>query len=375
MIGCMINGYQRARILVVDDEPANVRLMERMLHRAGYGTVECVTDSVDVVRAAAEFGPDLILLDFHMAPPDGLTLLRDLSPWIEPPGMVPVIMLTGNIEPQVRRAALELGARDFVTKPFDVGEVLVRIHNVLETRRLQLQIQGRNDSLEKAVEERSSDLEDAQFELVERLALAAEYRDDETHEHAHRVGRNSALLAEVMGLDAEEVALIRRAAPFHDVGKIGIQDAILLKPGKLTREEFDTMKLHVTVGVNILAGSASPTLRCAEEIVSSHHERWDGRGYPAGLMGTDIPLCGRIVAVADVFDALTHVRPYKAAWPLEHAVAEIQLGAGSHFDPAVVDAFNTLNHPRLLSPVALPGLANLSRSELWHRSHADTVTA
>jgi putative two-component system response regulator len=310
-----------------------------------------------------------------MPPPDGITLLRDLGPWTEPPGMVPVIMLTGDVEPQVRRAALELGARDFVTKPFDVGEVLVRIHNVLETRRLQLQIQGRNASLEQTVEERSSDLEDAQFELIERLALAAEYRDDETHEHAHRVGRNAALLAEVLGFGDDETALIRRAAPFHDVGKIGIQDAILLKPGKLTFEEFETMKLHVTVGVNILAGSASPTLRCAEEIVSSHHEHWDGTGYPAGLGGDAIPMCGRIVAVADVFDALTHIRPYKAAWPLEHAVAEIQLGSGTHFDPAVVDAFDTLNHPRLLSPVTVPGVAHLSRSELWQRSHADTLAS
>jgi putative two-component system response regulator len=345
-----------ARILVIEDEEANVLLMERMLTRDGYRNVRCVTDSRTAIAVIIEFLPDLILLDFHMPPPDGLTLLRELAAWIGPPAMVPVIMLTGNVEQDTRKAALELGARDFVTKPFDVGEVLIRIHNVLELRRLHLQIQAQNDQLVQAVADRSDDLELAQLELVQRLALAAEYRDDETHDHMDRVGHLAALLADRAGGTAERVAVIREAAPFHDVGKIGVPDAILLKPGRLTHDEFETMKLHVEVGVNILMGSSSPVLRCAEEIVRTHHERWDGTGYPDGLAGEKIPLVGRIVALADVFDALTHRRPYKDAWPVDRAMAEIQRLAGSHFDPAVVTAFEQIDESDLLPTATLVGI-------------------
>lgn len=326
--------------------------MERMLQKAGYDNVHATDDSSEVVRITAEFCPDLILLDVRMPPPDGLTLLRDLAPWISAPGMVPVIMLTADADPRTRYEALELGARDFVSKPLDLGELQLRIRNVLETRRLQVEIQSQNERLERTIEEGVLDLAEVQVELVERLALAAEYRDDETQEHAWRVGRTAALLAERLGMGADQVALIRRAAPLHDVGKIGIADAIFRKPGALSPEEFAAMKQHVAIGTNILSGSASPVLRLAEEIVSTHHERWDGTGYPAGLEGDQIPITGRIVAVADVFDALTHSRPYKVAWPLEDAVAEIRKCAGTHFDPAVVDAFFELSHAHLLAPVA-----------------------
>ena len=335
----------------MDDEPANVRLMERMLQRAGYENVRSTVRSTEVLTTTAEFAPDLILLDVRMPPPDGLTLLGELAPWIAPPGMVPVIMLTADAEPSTRYKALELGARDFVSKPLDLGELQLRIRNVLETRRLQLEIQTQNEQLERTVRDRAHDLEEAQVEMVERLALAAEYRDDETQEHAWRVGRTAALLAAGLGLPPEEVALIRRAAPLHDVGKIGIADAVFRKPGKLTPEEFATMQQHVAIGANILARSSSPVLQAAEEIVSTHHERWDGTGYPAGLSGEDIPLCGRLTAVADVFDALTHARPYKEAWPVEAAVQEIERCAGTHFDPAIVAVFMKLNHPHLLAPV------------------------
>jgi putative two-component system response regulator len=341
---------ENARILLVDDDAAALGFMKRLLGRAGYGTVRCVTDSTQVVAATAEFSPDLILLDLRMPPPDGLTLLRLLRPWLVAPSMMPVIVLTGGVEPAVRRRALELGARDFVEKPLDPSELLLRIHHVLETRQLQLQIQSHNENLEEAVASRSWDVEEAQLELVERLARVAECRDDDTKEHSKRVGRCAAEIAERLGLDATMVARIRRAAPLHDVGKIGITDEVFLKPGPLNQAETATMRQHVTVGVNILADSHSAVLRCAEEIVRSHHERWDGQGYPAGLRGEEIPLAGRIVAVADVFDALSHARPYKPAWPLDDAVAEIEAGAGHRFDPAVVNVFMQMDHPYLLAP-------------------------
>lgn len=196
------------------------------------------------------------------------------------------------------------------------------------------------------------ELEQARLETLQRLALAAEYRDDQTHEHTDRVARTAALLASKLALPEHEVLLIQQAAPLHDIGKLAVSDAILLKPGKLTREEFEQVKLHTQVGAAILSGSTYDVLCLAEEIALTHHEWWDGSGYPAGLKGEAIPLCGRIVALADVFDALTHPRPYKPAWPLADAVAEIERLSGAQFDPAVVDAFGTLDPLELVGPIA-----------------------
>jgi putative two-component system response regulator len=341
-----------ARILVVDDEPANVRLMERMLHRAGYTQVRSTTRSTDVLALCAQWCPDLILLDVRMPEPGGIELLLDLEPWIAEGSRIPVIMLTADTEPATRHLALSRGARDFLSKPVDMAEALLRIRTTLETRRLQLCVEHQNVLLSQRIQERSDDLEGARLELVQRLALAAEYRDDDTQEHAERVGRTSALLAHALGQSLQEIDLIRRAAPLHDVGKVGVTDAVFLKRGRLTDEEFAVMQRHAEIGANILAGSTSPVLRLGAEIAASHHERWDGAGYPAGLAGERIPLAARIVAVADVFDALTHERPYKHAWPLHEAVAEIRQGAGSHFDPQVVEAFGRLDHARLLAPIA-----------------------
>ena len=346
-----LDALQGAEILVVDDDASVARLLYLTLEGAGYENLRTTTDSSRVVQSTAECAPDLILMDVNMPEPDGLTLLAQLRPWIAPPAMVPVIMLTGCTDPAVRRLALERGARDFVNKPIEPDELLLRIRNVLEMRRLQLQIQDQNERLQHDVQERSSHLADAQVELVERLALAAEYRDDETQEHAQRVGRTAALLAERLGHGVEFVSLIRRAAPLHDIGKIGVADAVFLKPGRFTPVETEIMRQHVPIGANMLAGSSSPVLQLAEEIARTHHERWDGSGYPNGLRADGIPLSGRLVAVADVFDALTHDRPYKAAWPIEAAVEEISACAGSHFDPRVVAAFEALNHPYLLAPV------------------------
>ncbi|HLA15233.1 MAG TPA: HD domain-containing phosphohydrolase, partial [Gemmatimonadaceae bacterium] len=195
-----------------------------------------------------------------------------------------------------------------------------------------------NESLEHRVTDRTRELEEAQVEILQRLAAAAEFRDDDTGEHTHRVGHMAALIATGLGLSAPHVDLIRRAAPLHDVGKIGIPDSILLKPGRLTREERRIMQTHATIGAAMLAGGNSTLVQMAERIARSHHERWDGKGYPDGSAGELIPIEARIVAVADFLDALAHNRPYRPAWPLEKALAKIAAERGGHFDPAVVDA-------------------------------------
>jgi putative two-component system response regulator len=210
----------------------------------------------------------------------------------------------------------------------------------------------RDLSAQRAAEEELrrtlAELHEARFEDLRRLALMAEYRDDDTNKHTERVARTAALLAEVLGLDSELVATIHRAAPLHDVGKVGISDEILLKPGKLTSEEFDVMKTHTIIGGRILCKSRFPVVRMAMEIAFTHHERWDGGGYPTGLCEAGIPISGRIVAVADAFDAMTHTRPYKGALPVEHAIAEIERCSGTQFDPRIVDAFMRLDHPSLV---------------------------
>ena len=329
--------FRHARIMIVDDEPGNVDLLKRVLERAGFHKLDSTNDPREAVALYVESRPDLILLDLHMPHLDGLAVMDRLNEIVEA-SYLPILMLTGDISPEARRDALSRGAKDFVNKPFNADEVLLRIRTLLETRFLYLQIQSQNQMLEAKVRERTRELEAAQIEIIERLARAAEFRDDNTGQHTERVGQMAALLARELGLSDSEVSLIRRAAPLHDVGKIGIPDSILLKLGKLTSAEFELVKTHTTIGARILSGSRFALLRMAEEIAFSHHEQWDGRGY-AGLVGHQIPLAGRIVTVADVFDALTQKRPYKAAWPVEEAVAEIERQRGRQFDPDVVDAF------------------------------------
>jgi PAS domain S-box-containing protein len=219
-----------------------------------------------------------------------------------------------------------------------------------------------HSTLEEAIAVRTGQLQGARFENLRRLALAAEYRDDDTHQHTERVGSMSCLLAYRLGLPTEFVERLRHAAPLHDVGKLGIPDAVLLKPGRLTNGERELMQTHTTIGSTILAGSGFSVLQLGEEIARTHHERWDGRGYPSRLAGEETPIAGRIVAVADVFDALTHARPYKPAWELERAVDEIIAGAGTQFDPAVVEAFKTLYDEGALDRLALqPPAQELAR--------------
>jgi putative two-component system response regulator len=338
----MAVGLAEARILIVDDEKANVRLLERILEEGGYLRTKSLTDSRQVLDAVGGFAPDLILLDLHMPHLDGFALLEALRAEPREPGFLPILVLTADITSAAKRQALAGGATDFLTKPFDQTEVLLRIRNLLETRYLHLQLQEHNQMLEAKVRERTQDLEEARMEILNRLARAAEFRDDDTGQHTRRVGETAAMLAQAMRLPEAEVEMIRRAAPLHDVGKIAIPDHILLKPGRLTPEEFEIMKTHTTIGARILGGSQVPLLHLAEAIALTHHERWDGSGYPRGLVGDAIPLAGRIVAVADVFDAMTHDRPYRLAFAVEETWEVLWDGAGSEWDPAVVEAFSTL---------------------------------
>jgi putative two-component system response regulator len=261
------------------------------------------------------------------------------------------LVLTGNTSEEAKRRALASGARDFLTKPFGPTELLLRVRSLLEVQQLHRWLRAQNADLERQVAERTRDLEQARLEILGRLALAAEYRDDATQEHAWRIARTCGLLAGAMGLGDWQVELIARAAPLHDIGKIGIPDAVLLKPGELTAGEFAAIKAHTEIGAQILSGGQGSVLLLAERIALTHHERWDGGGYPGRIAGEEIPLAGRIVAVADVFDALTHERPYKPAWPVERAVGEVLAQRGRQFDPDVVDTFSTLEHSALLSRV------------------------
>ena len=330
--------HPEARILVVDDEPPNVFLLERILAKAGYTDVTTTTDPRDVEELVAEVGPDVVLLDLHMPHIDGFAVMGSLLGSSDPATRPPILVLTADATTEVKHRALAAGARDFLTKPLDMEEVLLRIGNILEIRFLEGALRAERDSLEQRVVERTKDLEDAQTETFERLALAAEFRDDDTGNHTKRVGSMAALIAKTIGLPEEDVELLRRAAALHDVGKIGVPDSILLAPRKLTEEEFAVVKTHTEIGARLLSGSRSATLRMAERVAWSHHERWDGGGY-AGMAGEDIPLVGRITTVADVFDALTHARPYKEAWPIDRAIEEIERQRGLQFDPAAADAF------------------------------------
>jgi putative two-component system response regulator len=335
---------KHARLLIVDDEQPNVMLLETILSRAGYDNVRSTTDPREVPALCTSFRPDLILLDLHMPHYNGFEVIRHLGDYVSEEGYLPFLVLTADATSEVKQRALEAGAKDFLTKPFEVTEVLLRINNLLDTRQLHLELREQNRTLEDKVRARTEDLEEAQLETMRRLALAAEYRDDDTGEHAQRVGRLAALVAHSLGLERKEVDLIRTAAPLHDIGKIGVPDSILLKPGKLTRDEFEVVKSHTEIGASILSGSRFEILRMAEQIAQTHHERWDGSGY-AGHAESSIPLPGRVVTVVDVFDALTHERPYKEPWPVEEALAEIQSQSGRQFDPRVVAAFSaTLDH-------------------------------
>ncbi|MBW7900356.1 MAG: response regulator [Rhodocyclaceae bacterium] len=330
--------FQEARILVVDDQPGNVRLLEVFLTEAGYRRVEGITDPTLVLESLDREPADLILLDMRMPVLDGLGVLTLLRDAIHHEGLQ-VIVLTAQTERETRLAALERGARDYLVKPFDNEEVLFRIHNALETRFLYQDRENEAERLEALVDERTQMLVETQFELVRCLARAGEFRDNDTGSHILRVSLGCHMLAQAAGLPRKEIELIRYASMMHDIGKIGVSDRVLLKPARLTPEEFEHMKTHCAVGVEILGDYDADVTRMARDIALTHHERWDGTGYPRGLKGEEIPITGRITAIIDVYDALISTRPYKQALSVDEALGMIRDGSGHQFDPALVDRF------------------------------------
>ncbi|HQZ38522.1 MAG TPA: response regulator [Vicinamibacterales bacterium] len=342
-----------AHILAIDDEPLNVELVKMLLARAGFTNVSGLTDARQVEAFIASTPPDLVLLDVHMPERDGFDVLDALAPLIHA-DRLPVIVVTGDDSSDVRRQALTRGARDFVTKPFDFTEIAIRVRNQLETRLLFHDLRKQNRSLRDSVRGRTLELESARIEMIERLAMASEYRDDSTNNHNTRVGRIISTLATAMGRSPSDADLLARASALHDVGKIGIPDALLRKPGPLTSLEAQVMQSHTTIGARILGGSDMPLLRLASTIALTHHERWDGSGYPRGLKGHDIPLPGRMVAIADAFDAMTTDRPYRQGRTPEMAIAAIEEERGRQFDGDIVDALMACDRETLSAGPSLP---------------------
>ena len=331
-----------AKILVIDDQEQNIRLLTRILEKDGYEHVRWTTNAAEALPIYAEFNPDLVLLDVHMREKDGFQVLEEIVAH-NGRSHVPVLMITADDSADVKRRALALGAKDFVGKPFDSAEVLLRIRNLLETQFLYQRLRDQNVELERKVAERTQELEQSQLEVLERLAAAVEFRDDDTGNHTKRVAEVSARLAQSIGLENTTIELIRRAAPLHDIGKVGIPDSILLKAGPLTAEEFELMKMHTVIGSRMLSKGRSELVRFSQRIARSHHEWWDGSGYPDRVSGQSIPLEARIVAVADFLDALTHERPYRPAWGIDETLAEIRRRSGSHFDPTIIKALTEID--------------------------------
>ncbi len=327
-----------ARILIVDDNILNVQILKRILNEAGFLNLTSTLDSTQALPLFKEVNPDLILLDFNMPQMNGIDVMTALAA-LNPQGYLPVLMLTSETDEALKSKALQSGAKDFLKKPYDRLEVLLRSRNILEVRLLYNQIKNQNKSLEEQVALRVGELHQTRLDVVLRLARVAEYRDTDTGAHILRMSRYAACLAKAAGFTPAQCELILQTSPLHDIGKIAIPDAILLKPGKLEPHEYEIIKTHTTLGAEILADGNSVFLNTARTIALSHHEKFDGSGYPQRLKGEDIPLVGRLCALADVFDGLTSTRPYKKAWPIEEAVKEIRQGSGSHFDPRLVEAF------------------------------------
>jgi putative two-component system response regulator len=330
--------HTASRILAIDDEPANLKLLQKLLASQGYENVVLVQDSRDALTVYQQARTDLILLDLNMPHIDGFGVLEQLKA-LSDPLLPPILVLTAQSGSEFVLKALSSGARDYVTKPFERMELLMRVRNLLDAHLAHRMVLDQKTLLEAMVESRTEELNRTRLQVVQRLGRAAEYRDNETGLHTIRMSKYSAHLARSMGWSDAQADLLLHASPLHDLGKIGIPDNILLKPGKLDAAEWEIMKTHVTIGARILGDADTELLQLAAEIALAHHEKWDGSGYPNGLAGNSIPISARIVALADVFDALTTERPYKKAWPVEQAVSFIQEQAGQHFDPVVVEHF------------------------------------
>ncbi len=341
---------ERRRILVVDDVEQNRVVVGALVESLGYAA-ETACDGLEALDKLSD-GIDLVLLDVMMPGLSGFDVLRrmrDSERWHD----LPVIMVTALDSRADRIQAVSAGANDFIAKPVEKTELVVRIGSQLRLKEAQDALKRSQADLERKVEERTAELRraleetaaaqrriwSAHLDTIRRLVLAAEFKDRHTADHIQRISHYSALLARVTGVPGEEIEVLRHAAPMHDVGKIGVPDAILLKEGPLTAEERRVMEAHTTIGAQILAGSCSELLQAGEVIALTHHEKWDGTGYPRRLAGEEIPLWGRICALVDVFDALTSHRPYRRALSNAQALAILREGRGKHFDPHLLEAF------------------------------------
>lgn len=329
---------QAQHVLIVDDTEINLILFAALIKKLDNCVATTFSNATLGLQWASRNLPDLVIVDYMMPDVDGLEFIRQLRAM---PGReaVPVLMITANDQKQLRYRALDLGANDFLIKPVDKVEFLARTKNMLVLSQARRSLADRAQWLADEVRKATAEVVSRERETVFRLCKAAEYRDPETGAHILRMAHYSQLIGKGLGLPTAEQELLLEAAPMHDLGKVGIADKILLKPGRLDAEEFELMKKHAVFGYELLQGSSSRVLQAGAEIALAHHEKFDGSGYPQGLKGTDIPLFGRIVAVADVFDALTSERPYKSAWTLEAAIDLLLEGSGKHFDPECVQAF------------------------------------
>lgn len=349
-----------SRILIVDDEELNVRIVRKYLSDAGYTNFVTSSDSTEAIDLIRRERPDLILLDVMMPEVSGIDILH-LMHLDDRLHHVPVVVLSAATDRDVKHICLELGVSDFLSKPIDPIELLPRVRNTLLNKQYRDQLAFHAERLEDQVRQRTAELAASREEIVHCLARAAEYRDDDTGHHVMRVGKYVGVIAREMDFNESRIEILELAAQLHDIGKIGIPDAVLHKPGKLDESERETinkhcaigkqiiqpltphewgiLKSHTRLGANLLHVSSSPLLLLAARIAQTHHERFDGTGYPLGLKGEDIPIEGRMTAVADVYDALSTKRPYKAAFPREKCFEIMSEGRGTHFDPAILDAF------------------------------------
>jgi putative two-component system response regulator len=326
------------RILVVDDSKVNLEIYSRVLQKLDDAEIVTHLSSKEAFAWTVDNTPDIIVIDYRMPEIDGLQFVERYR---RMPGTtdVPIVMITGSSEKEVRHKALELGVDDFLQKPADAVEFVQRVRNLLKLRDRSKKIADRASWLQQEVRRATAEIARREQETILRLTRAAEHRDKETKNHIVRMGHYARLLAKAIGLPQEQQELMFLAAPMHDIGKVAVPDRILLKEGKLTADEWEIMKSHARAGYDILKDSDSPLIQLGAEIALAHHEKWDGSGYPGGLIGEAIPLSGRICAISDVFDALLSVRPYKPAWRLPEVIEQLRRGRGAHFDPVLVDAF------------------------------------